>query len=109
MSTLELLKPRKIDPGGEQRPPFFPGAFKMTDAIDELVARSRDCAELRAFHEFHKTHPEVLDFLVEEICLRIAHGFRAFAFQSLWSYARWKLEVAKGPNDTYKMNDHLCP
>ncbi len=81
----------------------------MTDAIDELVARSKDCPELRAFHDFHRKHPEVLDFLVEEIRLRISHGFRAFAFQSLWSYARWKLEVTKGPTDTYKMNDHLCP
>jgi hypothetical protein len=87
----------------------LPGALTTTDAIDELVARSNNRPELRAFHEFHKEHPEVLDFLVDEIRLRIAHGNRAFSFQSLWSYARWKLEVDKGPDDTFKMNDHLCP
>ena len=79
----------------------------MKDAIDELVARSKNHRELRAFHEFHKAHPEVLDFLVEEIQLRLDHGFKAFAFRSLWEYARWKLEMKSGPSETYLMNDHL--
>jgi hypothetical protein len=67
------------------------------DAISELVSRSKDHRELRAFHEFHKTHPEVLDFLVQEIQLRIDHGFTAFSYHSLWQYARWKLEMQNGP------------
>lgn len=33
-----------------------------TDAIDELVARSGNDEELRAFHEFHKQHTEVAGF-----------------------------------------------
>jgi hypothetical protein len=81
----------------------------VTDAIDELVARSKDHPELRAFHEFHKRHPEVLDFLVEEIRLRIEHGFGAFSYHSLWEYARWKLEMEKGPGATFLMNDHAAP
>ena len=81
----------------------------MTDAIDELVARSKDHRELRAFHAFHKRHPEVLDFLVHEIQLRIDHGFTAFSYHSLWQYARWKLEMQAGPGDTFLMNDHAAP
>lgn len=81
----------------------------MTDAIDQLVARSKSHPMLRAFHEFHKKYPEVLDFLVEEIQLRIAKGFAAFSYHSLWQYARWKLEMDKGPGDTFQMNDHHAP
>src|SRR5258708_22111931 len=77
-----------------------------TEAIDELVARSKDHRELRAFHEFHKAHPEVLDFLVQEIQLRIDKGFPAFSHRSLWEYARWKLQMEHGPGQTYLMNDH---
>ena len=50
----------------------------MMDAIDELVARSENHRELRAFHQFHRAHPEVLDFLVQEIRLRL-DGFDAFS------------------------------
>jgi hypothetical protein len=81
----------------------------MIDAIDELVARSRKHRELRAFHEFHKRQPEVLDFLVQEIQLRIEHGFGAFSYHSLWQYARWKLEMQAGSGDTFLMNDHAAP
>ncbi len=81
----------------------------MIDAIDELVARSKDHRELRPFHEFHNTHPEVLDFLVQEIHLRIRHGFEAFSFHNLWEYCRWKLETEKGPGATFLMNDHAVP
>jgi hypothetical protein len=79
------------------------------DAIDELVSRSKNHAELRAFHQFHKAHPEVLDFLVQEIQLRIDHGFTAFSYHSLWEYARWKLEMQLGPGVTFLMNDHAAP
>ena len=81
----------------------------MVDAIDELVARSKDHRELRAFHELHKDHPEILDFLVQEIQLRIDHGFPAFSYHSLWEYARWKLEMQFGPGETFLMNDHAAP
>jgi hypothetical protein len=76
------------------------------DAIDELVARSKDCPELRKFHAFHQEHPEVLNFLAGEIQLRIAKGFPAFSNRSLWEYARWKLDMQSGPGHTYLMNDH---
>ncbi|MGA7523544.1 MAG: hypothetical protein WBW84_13910 [Acidobacteriaceae bacterium] len=81
----------------------------MKDAIAELVARSKRHRELRTFHRLHKQHPEVLDFLVQEIQLRIDHGFEAFSYHSLWQYARWKLEMQKGPGDTFMMNDHAAP
>jgi hypothetical protein len=81
----------------------------MIDAIDELVKRSKRHREMRAFHRFHKQHPEVLDFLVAEIQLRIDHGFRAFSYHSLWQYCRWKLEMERGPGDTFLMNDHAAP
>jgi hypothetical protein len=81
----------------------------MIDAIDELVARSKNHRELRAFHQLHKAHPEVLDFLVQEIQLRIDHGFAAFSYRSLWEYARWKLEMQVGPRETFLMNDHAAP
>ncbi len=51
----------------------------MPDAIDELIARSKTHPQLRAFHKFHKQHPEVLDFLIQEIQIRIDHGFKAFS------------------------------
>ena len=73
-----------------------PDMVDAVDAIDELVQRSRDCKELRAFHRAHRAHPEVLDFLVSEIRLRIAHGFAAFSYRSLYEYTRWKLQLAKG-------------
>jgi len=79
------------------------------DAIDELVARSRDCKEVRRFHEFHRNHPEVLDFLVEEIRLRFKQGFTAFSYRRLWEYAGWKLEMEKGPGDTFLMSDQCAP
>jgi hypothetical protein len=80
----------------------------MPDAIDELVARSKDCRELREFQSFHNMHPEVLDFLVQEIQLRL-ETFDAFSYHSLWEYSRWKLEREKGPGDTFLMNDHAAP
>jgi hypothetical protein len=81
--------------------------MRISDAIDELVERSKSHGEMLAFHQFHQAHPEVLDFLVEEIRLRLDNGFQAFAFRSLWEYARWKLEMKSGPSETYLMNDHL--
>jgi hypothetical protein len=81
----------------------------MIDAIDELVARSKPHHELARFHRFHREHPEVLDFLVSEIRLRIERGFDAFSFGSLWDYCRWKLELKSGPTTTFLMNDHATP
>jgi hypothetical protein len=79
----------------------------MLDAIDELVARSKEHAELQKFHKFHRSHPEVLDFLVAEIRLLAAR--EGFSFASLWHYSRWKLKYSTGPSATYAMNDHLTP
>jgi hypothetical protein len=33
---------------------------RQNDAVDELVGRSADHPELRAFHALHKAHPEAL-------------------------------------------------
>jgi len=79
------------------------------DEIDELVARSQDCKEVRRFHEFHRNYPEVLDLLVEEIRLRFNRGFTTFSHHSLWEYARWKLEMEKGPGNAFLMDDRCAP
>jgi hypothetical protein len=81
----------------------------MIDAIDELVARSLDCKELQEFHTFHRAYPEVLDFLTEEIQLRIQKGLRTISFGSLWSYARGKMAPEIEEDGDYKMNDHKVP
>jgi hypothetical protein len=77
------------------------------DAITELVRRSRTCLNLQAFHAMHQRHPELLDFLVEEIQLRIAAGFTAFSYVCLWEYARWKIDMEKGPGHTFLMNNNI--
>jgi hypothetical protein len=77
--------------------------------IDELVANSKNTPDLRAFKQFHSCHPEVLDFLVEAIKTRIERGFTAYSCGNLWEYARWKLDIEKGPSDTFKLNDKLEP
>lgn len=77
------------------------------DAIDQLIARSKPHRELQIFHDFHRANPHVLDFLVQEIQLRLGSGFEAFSFGSLWDYARWKLDEPHR-TATYKMNDHLA-
>lgn|SRR6187402_1207063 len=83
--------------------------MQIHDAVDELVARSKPHRELQAFHDFHRAHPEVLDFLVSEIRLRIEHGLTSFSFNSLWNYARWKLELKKEPGERFTLNDHALP
>ena len=81
----------------------------MIDAIDELVERSRNEKGLQEFHAFHRAYPEVLDFLVEEIQLRIAKGMPTISYNSLWSYARGKLAPKVEASGDYKMNDHKVP
>ena len=63
------------------------------NAIDELVARSKDCEELRQVADFHRAHPEAIDFIVQEIQLLIDDGVTAFSFHSLWHYMRWTLRL----------------
>jgi hypothetical protein len=82
---------------------------RQNDAVDELVGRSADHPELRAFHALHKAHPEVLDFLVHEIRRLRECGWTAFSYSSLFQYARWKIVMARGPGDTFAMNDHASP
>lgn len=77
------------------------------DAIAELVRRSQTCLNLQAFHAMHQRHPELLDFLVEEIQLRLAAGFAAFSYVCLWEYARWKIDMEKGPGHTFLMNNNI--
>jgi hypothetical protein len=79
----------------------------MIDPIDELVARSNTHKELRAFHEFHRAHPEVLDFIVGEIQLRIDKGFFVFSHRNLWEYTRGKLYLEHAPGQMFLMNDHI--
>jgi hypothetical protein len=105
-STSDRL--HSVDSAPESPGDAVPSTIGM-DAIDELVARSKHHHELRAFHEFHKRHPEVLDFLTTEIQLRLDKGFPAFSYHSLWEYARWKLEMEHGPGQTFLMNDHAAP
>lgn len=77
------------------------------DPIEELCARSKLHPELTKFLAFHRDNPGVLDFLVTEIRLRLKKGFGAFSIHSLMSYSRWKLEIQRGPGETFLLNDHL--
>ena len=77
--------------------------------IAELVANSQDCPELREFREFHRTNPELMDFLVREIQKWLDRGFTEYSCGNLWEYARWTLALERGPQSTYKMNDRLEP
>jgi hypothetical protein len=77
--------------------------------VEELIAESTNCRDLRDFQQFHARHPEVLEFLLEAIKERTARGFTAYSCGNLWEYARWKLDIQKGPQDTFKLNDKLEP
>ena len=79
----------------------------MIDAIDEIVARCKPCDELKRFHEFHREHPEILGFIIEEIETKAQHGQKVFSVLSLWHYFRWKVVMSKGAA-TFKMNDRLA-
>jgi hypothetical protein len=79
----------------------------MIDAIDEIVARCKPCDELKTFHEFHRAHPEILAFLIDEIEARMTHGQQVFSVLSMWHYCRWKIVMDKGAA-TFKMNDRIA-
>jgi hypothetical protein len=81
----------------------------MLDAIDELVARSKPCIALKRFHDYHRANPEVFDFIVAELRLRIVKGFTASSVHNICEYARWKIETDRGPGTVFSLNDRFAP
>lgn len=82
-------------------------------AVEELMDHLREVhgpsPELERVRDFHLAHPEVLDFLVQEIRLLISNERTAFSYVSLWNYARWQIAFNRRPEDSFKMPAALTP
>lgn len=102
MRTHRILFP--LDGGCMHNPNTIP-----FDAIDELCARSEQRRELLQFQAYHRANPQVFNFIVTELRLRISKGFTASSVHSICDYARWKLEMDAGPTATFKLNDRYAP
>ena len=82
----------------------------MIDAVEQIAERAKQAqhVKLLEFLKFHRTNPELLTFLIDEIDLVVRAGHRAFSFPSLCHYARWKLIMRKEPGATFVFNDHVA-
>jgi len=86
----------------------------MPDAVDELIAYRKQCGPvsrmLRRVHRFHKTNPQVLDFLVLELREVRANGWTRASVGSLWHYGRWVLtQKHRAPGESFVMSNNLFP
>jgi hypothetical protein len=86
----------------------------MIDAIDELIGHRRQTGKLspmlRRVHKFHRTNPQVLDFLVSEIRAEKASGWKHGSLGSLWHHARWVLtRLDRAPGESFTMSNNLFP
>ncbi|HTR24764.1 MAG TPA: hypothetical protein VMI10_12335 [Terriglobales bacterium] len=85
----------------------------MTDAVDELIEYLKPhglSPMLERVHRFHRTNPQVLDFLVQELRDARASGWTRTALGSLWHYARWSLtQKDRAPGETFVMSNNLFP
>jgi hypothetical protein len=84
------------------------------DAIDELIAyrksQGRVSRKLRRVYRFHKTNPQVLDFLVSEMRVDRASGWKQTSLGSLWHYSRWVLtRLHRAPGESFMMSNNLFP
>ena len=59
------------------------------------------------FEMFNTTHPEVYSKLVSLAREARAAGYKKFGIRTLWEHLRWTLAIERGPNDLFKLNDHL--
>jgi len=86
----------------------------MMDAIDELITHRRQTGSispmLRRVHKFHRTNPQVLDFLVSEMYVDKENGWTRTSLGSLWHYARWVLtRKHRAPGESFVMSNNLFP
>lgn len=83
------------------------------DALDELIEHLRPrgiSAMLRRVHSFHRTNPQVLDFLVQELHDVRANGWTCASVGSLWHHARWVLtQTYRAPGESFVMSNNLFP
>lgn len=84
----------------------------MMDAIDELITHRRQTGSispmLRRVHKFHRTNPQVLDFLVSEMYVDKENGWTRTSLGSLWHYARWVLtRKHRAPGESFVMSNNL--
>jgi hypothetical protein len=99
---------------GENGGPNFDGGFNMTDAIDELIEHRRQDGPLSAgllrVYKFHRTNPQVLDFLVAELWDARASGWGRASLGSLWHHARWVLtKKYRSPGEPFVMSNNYFP
>jgi len=88
--------------------------MKIQDAVDELIAHRRQYGRLspmlRRVHRFHRLNPQVLDFLVSEMCVDRENGWTRASLGSLWHYARWVLtRKHRAPGESFVMSNNLFP
>jgi hypothetical protein len=86
----------------------------MTDAVDELIAYRKQFGRLssmlRRVHRFHRTNPQVLDFLVHELREVRDSGWPRASLGSLWHHARWVLtQKYRAPGESFVMSNNLFP
>lgn len=87
----------------------------MNDPVEELFAhikqqRGRLSPMLRRVRRFHRTNPSVLDFLVSEMLVDRANGWKKTSLGSLWHYGRWVLtRVGRAPGESFVMSNNLFP
>ena len=85
----------------------------MIDAIDELIEYRKPhglSPMLRRVHRFHKTNPQVLDFLVQELRDVRDSGWPKTSLGSLWHHARWVLtQKYRAPGESFVMSNNLFP
>jgi hypothetical protein len=84
------------------------------DAIDELITHRKQTGSispmLRRVHRFHRTNPQVLDFLVSEMRVDRENGWTRTSLGSLWHYARWVLtRKHRAPGESFVMSNNLFP
>lgn len=76
-------------------------AYRMPFGLSTLAKR---------VHTFHKTNPQVLDFLVNELREVQANGRPRASVGSLWHYARGVLtEKHRAPGESFVMSNNLFP
>jgi hypothetical protein len=88
--------------------------MKVTDAVDELLEHrtqnGKVSSMLRRVHRFHRTNPQVLDFLISEIGAERESGWAHGSLGSLWHHARWVLtRLDRSPGESFTMSNNLFP
>jgi hypothetical protein len=84
------------------------------DAIDELITHRKQTGSispiLQRVHKFHRTNPQVFDFLVSEMRVDRANGWSRTSLGSLWHYGRWVLtRKHRAPGESFLMSNNLFP